>query len=157
MVARALVPALPSSLSAQPRRATAALPSNLAGRLATTPALPAEPAASGQGRGMSGFNDGQNFRDRLSAYLRRQHPTKTEYGVSADTGLPADSVRKWLAGHAAPGFTSTIRLIDVYGPELLCAIHGADMPGWLDDNARAQKRAALRALRDELQARLDGI
>jgi hypothetical protein len=80
----------------------------------------------------------------LADFLRRRHPVKTAASVASETGLPADSVKKWLSGEVQPNGRSVFALICAYGPSLISAsVKGA--PEWCDTEARAAKIAALKA------------
>ena len=82
--------------------------------------------------------------DGLAQFLRRLHPVKTALCVEAETGLDADSVKKWLSGAVQPNGRAVLTLILAYGPELISACV-VDPPGWCDDGARAAKIARLEA------------
>lgn len=102
--------------------------------------------------------EGQNWSDRvdldgLTRFLRAQHPDKTHVHVSALTKLPADTVKKWLLGVAAPGGRAMLVLACVYGPEIMVAML-RDPPAWLDAAARAAEQARLEAQVAQLQAKL---
>jgi hypothetical protein len=90
----------------------------------------------------------------LAEYLRRKHPDKTAFAVAADTGLPVGSIKKWLAEETSPGLPALRELVRVYGAECLAAAFLGDVPAWIDDAVREQKRAEyearIAALRNEL-------
>lgn len=78
----------------------------------------------------------------LARVLRARHPEKTAVHVAAETGLPHDSVRKWLSGESVPGGKALLALICAYGPDLMHAmIRGA--PEWLDAAARDEQHRTL--------------
>jgi hypothetical protein len=84
--------------------------------------------------------------------LRARHPVKTAEHVAALTGEPVATIRKWLEGRARPGWRAWLKLIGVYGPDILAAAFETP-PEWLDEAARAQKRAWLAAEYAALQER----
>jgi hypothetical protein len=80
----------------------------------------------------------------LTRFLRFVHPEKTASNVAADTGLPYESVKKWLVGAAAPGFRATMVLIAVYGPDLIASAFRS-MPAWLSSEEREERLARIEA------------
>ena len=77
----------------------------------------------------------------VAEFLRSRHPTKTAACVEAETGIPADTFRKWEDG-TSPSFRACFALIGVYGPELISAV----MPyrvAWLDDAVMQSREQAL--------------
>lgn len=91
--------------------------------------------------------------DGLVRFLRAAHPSKTAIHVAARTRLPADTVKKWLAGVALPNGRAVLVLACCYGPELLRAML-RDPPGWLDASARGAEQARIEARLAALQAQL---
>ena len=88
--------------------------------------------------------------DGLAAFLRRRHPSKTAVRVAADTGLPADSVKKWLSGEVQPSGRAMLALVCAYGPDFISAsVKGA--PEWCNSDLRAAKIAKLKAELAELE------
>jgi hypothetical protein len=92
----------------------------------------------------------------LARFLTRRHPEKTAYHVAAETGLPADTVKKYLRLEMAPGFKATIVLVCTYGPELLAAML-SEPPEWLDPAMRQRDQAALTQELAALSARIDRV
>jgi transcriptional regulator with XRE-family HTH domain len=92
--------------------------------------------------------------ERVIAFLRRIHPIKTAEAVSADTGVQASTVRKWLERASAPSFAALFRLLGAYGPEFVCACMNTP-PEWLSEAARKEEARRLRAEIDALTARLE--
>jgi hypothetical protein len=82
--------------------------------------------------------------ERVAAFLRQRHPTKTAEAVEAYTGIASATVRKLLERASAPSFPTFVRLVLAYGPAFLCAVLD-EPPGWLDAAARAEEMAALEA------------
>jgi hypothetical protein len=122
---------------------------------------------SGEGGGMSGqkFSKFGNDVDgsRLVGFLTKLHPQKTADCVAADTGVPASTVRKWLAGDTTPGFAATHRLIATYGAAFIAAAMGFNLMEMVErmcaENERAlaegeREIAARRARNEELRATL---
>lgn len=89
----------------------------------------------------------------LARFLRGRYPDKTAANVAADTRLPADTVKKWLALIAAPNGRAMLVLACVYGPEVLVALLRRP-PGWLVHSARAAEQARLEAELADLTAKL---
>ena len=100
---------------------------------------------SGGNAATFGGIDGQTWR----AFLIAKHPIKTARAVAAATGLPVDTVDKWLRGATAPSFAATCALIAAYGPEFLAVC----VPGcaWFSEAARAAHRARVLAQIAELE------
>lgn len=92
--------------------------------------------------------------ERIVAFLRRAHPSKTAECVSAATGISPNTIGKWLDRGSAPSTWATFRLIAAYGPEFACAVM-ADPPDWLSASARAEEQQRLRSQIAVLEARLD--
>ena len=90
----------------------------------------------------------------LGRFLRAQHPEKTAANVEAETGIPHDTVRKWLNGQAQPNGAAVIAMVCAYGPELLHAtVKGA--PEWLNATVRERAMRELETRIAEQQARLE--
>lgn len=94
--------------------------------------------------------------ERTVAFLRSRYRTKTADCVSADTGISAKTVAKWLERSSAPGGIAILQLIAAYGPEFLRAIMTSP-PAWLDDAARAEEARKLKAEIDALNAKLEAL
>ena len=95
--------------------------------------------------------------ERVCAFLRRLHPSRTIDNVVADLAawsIKHSTVSKMLERRTAPGAILWVALIDAYGPNFLAAVLPKQM-GWIDDAARAQRKAELEArmaaLRNELE------
>lgn len=89
--------------------------------------------------------------DRVVSYLQDRYPSKTAVAVSADTGIEASTVAKWLErGDIVPNGVAILRLTFAYGPEFLCAL-AAKPPTWLG-RARAYEQEA--RARGELESAL---
>lgn len=82
--------------------------------------------------------------DGLPRFLRERHPDKTAQHVQARTGVPADTVRKWLLGVAVPSLKTALQLLCAYGPEVLVAMF-REPPDWLDAEAREAEQARMEA------------
>lgn len=80
----------------------------------------------------------------LARFLRALHPEKTALNVAAETRLPVDTIKKWLACEALPNGRALLVLACTYGPEVMTAML-RDPPAWLDVNAREAKQARLDA------------
>lgn len=89
--------------------------------------------------------------ERIVAFLRKRHPSKTAANVSAEAGLPTSTVAKWLEGAATPGLYAGLRLFDVYGPDLVAAAWPRQA-GFLSTAARDAQREQIDAEIAALQA-----
>ncbi|MGO4738616.1 hypothetical protein AB4099_18860 [Bosea sp. 2KB_26] len=94
--------------------------------------------------------------ERALDFLRGLYPAKTADNVSYDTGIPADTVRKWLEGVAKPSWAGLSRLIFAYGPAFLVAVY-PQAPAWLDEAHRRAQHEALRAEQRRIQSQLDAL
>lgn len=85
--------------------------------------------------------------DRVVAYLKAQHPSKTAEEIEVATGgrVAAETARKWLSRSSAPSFFACLSLIGAYGPGFLAAVMD-EQPDWLSAAARD---AALQHLNSE--------
>lgn len=98
----------------------------------------------------------QNLGDRLIAFLREVHPTKTIDSVSADTGVARSTVAKWIEGASVPGAVPFLKLMNAYGPEFVVAVWpGA--PRWMHQAYRDHQEAALIRQRDAINRRLEKL
>ena len=84
----------------------------------------------------------------LASFLRRIHPSKTPMHVSADTGLPPDSVKKWLSGEVQPNGRAMLALVCAYGPDFISA-SVKNPPAWCNRDLRAANIARLEAELEE--------
>ena len=103
-----------------------------------------------------GRTDGEACPDRAVAFVRRLYPTKTADCVAADTGLSAQTVRRWLEGVAKPSWAGFSRLILAYGPAFLVAVY-PNAPKWLDEAHRRERLDALKAEQIRIQEQLDAL
>lgn len=116
---------------------------------------------SGQKSGKFGVKSPQRWGcpERAVAFIRDRHPAKTAEHVGAETGVPADTVRKWLDGAARPGFDAYSALIAAYGLPFLAAVM-IRAPRWLTEAAHAERvahaEAALVAARAALESAKGG-
>ena len=65
--------------------------------------------------------------------------------------ISGNTIRNMLERQTAPGAILWCALIDAYGPEFLAAAHPARL-GWLDEAARAQRKATLEAAMADLKS-----
>ena len=91
--------------------------------------------------------------ERVVAYLRHLHPSKTADNVSAQTGIPAGTIQKWLDRGSAPNADAYCRLGRAYGPDFLAATWDI-APSWLSEAVREQRAATLQAEIAALEAKL---
>jgi len=94
--------------------------------------------------------------ERIAAFLRQTHPAKTAQNVSADTGLPASTVAKWLEGASTPGVYAGFKLADAYGPDFIAAVWPERL-GFLAKAARMEERERLLAMKAEIDAKLEAM
>jgi hypothetical protein len=80
----------------------------------------------------------------LSAWLRRRHRFGVSGEVAHRTGIAAGTVENWLGQKARPNLGHFLRLVAVYGPELVAATW-ADAPAYVIAAARVERAAALEA------------
>jgi hypothetical protein len=82
--------------------------------------------------------------ERVIAFLRARHPTKTAEEIEAATRgrVGAGTAKKWLSRVSAPSFIACLALIQAYGPEFLAAVMD-EHPAWLSAAARAERLAKL--------------
>jgi len=97
-----------------------------------------------------------DFDTRLTGWLRKRHPIKTAESVSAETGLPVPTIRKWLSRESRPGAVAVFRLIGAYGPEFLLAVY-PKAPAWLSPIVREQRLAKLDAQIEALKAEREAL
>jgi hypothetical protein len=80
-------------------------------------------------------------RDRLVAYLRKRHPTKTSEAIAAETGVMSPAAaRKMLNHRSGPSFDNFLALTRTYRAEFLVAVMGSDAPESLQLAALAERR-----------------
>ena len=90
----------------------------------------------------------------LAVFLRRLYPSKTAARVAADTGLPADSIKKWLSLEVQPNGRAMLVLVCVYGADLILA-SVKDAPDWCNRDARRARRAKLLAEIAEIESEIE--
>lgn len=93
--------------------------------------------------------------DRITAFLRAKHPFKTADNVSADTGIPATTVARWLDRGSAPNAAALCKLVGAYSAEVLCAILD-DPPATLVAAARQEERERIERRIAVLRAQIEG-
>ena len=91
----------------------------------------------------------------FAAFLHRAYNNRdVAVNVAADTGINQTTVEKWLAEASLPQAHHLVRLIGVYGPEMLAALIPTKL-GWLDEAVQHDKAQRIRADIARLQAELD--
>lgn len=88
--------------------------------------------------------------------FRRRHPIKTADAVAADLGAPARTVENWMSGVAAPSLPWFVRIVDVYGPQVLAEIMPASC-GWLSAAVRCERRAQLEAQQRLIECEMQAL
>jgi predicted transcriptional regulator len=106
--------------------------------------------------GRAGVNVSQACPERAVAFIRAMYPSKTADHVAYDTGIAADTVRKWIEGAAKPSWVGLSRLIFAYGPAFLAAVYPS-APKWLDEAHRREMQASLRAEQQRISDQLDAL
>lgn len=91
--------------------------------------------------------------EKAVAFIRARHPVKTAESVAAETGVGAETVKKWLDGTARPSWDACWALICAYGMPFMAATI-LTKPQWLDDAHRAARLAALEAEQARIQAEI---
>lgn len=81
-----------------------------------------------------GVCSGPELRERVTSFLRKRYPVKAAENVAADASLPVGTVQKWFARETCPNGPALVRLIFVYGPNLLAAVM-KNPPAWIDKAA----------------------
>lgn len=92
--------------------------------------------------------------ERVCAFLRSVHPTKTAENVAADIGISPRTIRALFERDSAPGAVAFAAMVSAYGPEFVAAV----VPGcgWAAAAAREARRekiaAEIAALQSEIEA-----
>lgn len=106
---------------------------------------------SGHNVGKFGQSDGRTLAERVASFLQDQHPTKTALCVEAETGISADTVRKWLEQGNLPNGKAMLALIRRYRVSFLDAVCDDD---WVAELARQEEQARVERQVTDLQRRL---
>lgn len=93
---------------------------------------------------------------RVVDFVRSMHPQKTALCVSAETGISAKTVAKWLERVSSPGGLAVLQLTAAYGPEFLVAVFPT-APAWLSAAHRAERAAQIERRLASLQAERDAL
>ncbi|MBM3578779.1 MAG: hypothetical protein FJX40_14260 [Alphaproteobacteria bacterium] len=88
------------------------------------------------------YNQECQFAKNVVAFLKAKHPRRTAFNVAKETGCGGNQIAKWLEGSSAPGGPALLRLIEVYGPEILLSLTGGECQ-WVADAANTQKQKML--------------
>jgi hypothetical protein len=99
--------------------------------------------------------DGESVK-RAVAFIERRHPVKTGASFEAETGISAETFRKWRDGASMPGWRHSLKMILVFGPEFLAATV-ENAPAWLNDAYRAEMARKLTAEIAERQRELSEL
>lgn len=94
--------------------------------------------------------------ERAAAFLRSRYPAKTAESVAADTGIGAETVKKWLDGSARPAWDSVFPLILAYGPAFLVAVFPRQ-PAWLADAYQRERLAELEAEQARIKSQIQAL
>lgn len=111
---------------------------------------------SGQDFFKVGHIDGDACPERAVAFVKQLYPSKTADHVAADTGVPSQTVRRWLEGVSKPSWVAFSRLIFAYGPAFLIAVY-PKAPKWLDEAHRRERQEALKAEQRRIAAQLAAL
>lgn len=100
---------------------------------------------------MSGQKTGRNDGNRVNRaveFIRRRYPVKTGAAFEAETGISAETFRKWCEGAGRPSFDHYNTLIEHYGLPFLWAVLADYRPSWLtaayadEENDRIEREIA---------------
>jgi hypothetical protein len=97
---------------------------------------------------------GLSLGERVAAFLRQRHPTKTADNVAADTGIPVNTVKTWLQRCSSPDADGYTLLWLAYGPEFLAVLADGRAPQWLLAARREHEAALLKAEIEALKLKL---
>ena len=101
--------------------------------------------------------NGISLGERVSAFLRRMHPTQTADNVAAEAGIPVNTIKTWLQRGSAPDAEGYTALWIAYGPEFLEALADSRSPDWLKQIRRAHEALQLKAEIAALEKKLAGV
>lgn len=101
--------------------------------------------------------NGLSLGERVSAFLRRMHPSKTADNVAAETGVPVNTIKTWLQRGSAPDAEGYTALWIAYGPAFLEALADSRSPDWLKQIRRAHEALQLKAEIAALEKKLAGV
>lgn len=99
--------------------------------------------------------DDSSLGERITAFLRREHPNKTADAVEAETGIPRNTVAGWLRIGSPPSGEAMAALIGAYGLRLLAVM----LPDarWLDDAFQAERLAQLQADHERIGREIEAL
>ena len=121
--------------------------------------VPSTPSSCVRGNGMTSRNggkiDGESVK-RAVSFIERRYPIKTGAAFEAETGISADTFRKWRDGVSMPGWRHSLRMILIFGPEFLAATV-EHAPAWLAEAHRAELARKLNARIDRDRAALEDL
>lgn len=100
---------------------------------------------SGRQHGKVFLCDGRTLRERVSSFLRAQHPDKTAAYVACEIGVPAETVRKWLEQGSVPNGAAMLALVRRYRMSFIDEVLGEDADDWIADLARQEQQERLRS------------
>lgn len=97
--------------------------------------------------------------DGLISFFRQLYPDDTATRISDDTGIPADTIRKWLSRSGLPSGTTAAGLIYIYGPRFLLATWPEKTaPAWLHESiAFVDAEAAIEQIASAVSAFADAL
>ncbi|GJE33527.1 hypothetical protein LDDCCGHA_3727 [Methylobacterium oxalidis] len=101
--------------------------------------------------------DARTLAERVTSFLRAQHPLKTAQCVEAETDISASTVRKWLEQGNAPSGPAYDALVRRYGAPFLCAVHPEQADEWFAEVARMQEQVHLERAVAVMKRRLDDV
>ena len=94
--------------------------------------------------------------EKAVEFIRARYPAKTAENVSSDTGIGAETVKKWLDGAARPSFDGLSRLIFAYGFPFLVAVFPRQ-PVWLSNAYQRERLASLEAEQARIQSEIQAL
>ncbi len=95
--------------------------------------------------------------DRVAAFLRSRHPTKTADNAAAETGIPLNTIKTWLRRGSAPDAEGYTALWIAYGPDFLDGMAGGRSPQWLVKLRRDEDATRLKAEIAALEHKLSKV
>lgn len=102
-------------------------------------------------------------RERLAQglidFFRARHPKQTSLRVAEETGIPEQTIRKWLDRSSAPNVMYFEPLLMTYGPSFLAAVWPSnELPSWLREAiALEQAQMLMSRIKSDMTALDDAL
>lgn len=94
--------------------------------------------------------------EKAVEFIRALYPAKTAENVASDTGISAETVKKWLDGTVRPSWDGLSCLIFAYGFPFLVAVFPR-RPLWLSDAYQRAQLAELEAEQARIQSKISAL